>query len=285
MKRWVNIVLISVFAVMFLISGGYMINYYINADKETGQFDELAAMMEQGQQKNDAQKPAISNPDGTSVEVSDSPLEEQAPVLVDVLDPDTGETVQMLSEFAELYTINSDIIGWMRVDGTDINHPVMHRPENTDYYLHKDFYGDYSGRGCFYVREACSVSPHSDNITVYGHNMFDGTMMADLHKYKQQSFWEEHKYITFNSLTEYRQYEVIAAFRIESSTDSDFQYHLFVDAEAEEEFDEFVANVKEHALYDTGITPQYGDKLLTLSTCDRSIHNGRMVVICKLITE
>jgi len=283
LKRWVNIVLISIFGIMFLVCAGYLINYYVNSDKETAQFDELAAMMEQGKE-NAAQAPADSDSAEDSQQNAEGSKKKEV-VLVDVVDPVTGETVQILPEFAELYTLNTDLIGWMRVEGTDINHPVMHHPEDRDYYLHKDYYGKYSGRGCFYVREECTVEPHSDNITVYGHNMFDGTMMADLHKYKDQSFWETHKVITFNSLTEYRDYEVIAAFRIESSTDSEFLYHTFVNAETEADFDEFVANAKEYALYDTGITPQYGDKLLTLSTCDRSIHNGRMVVICRLITE
>lgn len=286
MKRWVNIVLISIFGAVFLFSAGYLINYYINADKETSQFDELAAMMEKGQEvsRQDSEEDKVDS-EVSSVDSAGVSNEEKGPKLVDVIDPGTGEIVKMLPEFAELYTINSDIIGWMSLEGTDINHPVMHHPDEKDYYLHKDFYGDYSGRGCFYVREECSVEPHSDNVTVYGHNMFDGSMMADLHKYKQKNFWEEHKIITFNSLTEYREYEVMAAFRIESSTDSEFLYHLFVNAAGEEDFNEFIANAKEYALYDTGVTAQYGDKLLTLSTCDRSIHNGRMVVICKLITE
>ena len=114
---------------------------------------------------------------------------------------------------------------------------------------------------------------------LYSHNMKDGTMFSDLTNYKSESFWAQHRTIQFDTLTEQNEYTVIAAFKGEAS--ELFAYNAFVDAETPEEFDAYVAAVKELALYDTGISAAYGDKLITLSTCEYSYENGRMVVVAK----
>lgn len=285
MKRWVTNVLLVVFAIVFLVSGYFLVDYILDSRKEQGVYNDLAAIVEKGQQ--DApQQPVQSDPDTPQQAPEDETVPtEPETLLTKVKDPETGEWVEILPEYAELYTINNDLVGWMYLEDTDINYPVMHHPETADYYLYKDFYEKYSSHGCFYIREACRVEPHTDNITIYGHNMYDGTMMADLHNYKKQSFWEDHKTITFNSLTEYRQYEILAVFPIEASVNADFQYHLYVHFADEEHFAEFADTCKALSLYDTGVNAEFGDKLITLSTCDRSMTNGRLVVVAKLITE
>lgn len=273
MKRWVTNVLLVIFCAVFLVSAYFIVDYFLDSHKQQSQFDDLSQLISS---KKDPQVEEETVADAT---------EATGPVLIQVTDPETGEIVEVLEEYAELYLLNNDIVGWMTIPGTKIDYPVMHHPESTDYYLYKDFYEKHSSHGCFYVREQCSVEPHTDNVTIYGHNMYDGTMMAALHDYKSKDFWAEHKTITFNSLTEYREYEIMAVFRIEASIDVDFQYHLFVDAADEAHFMEFVNNCKSLSLYDTGVTAQYGDKLITLSTCDRSITNGRLVVVARLINE
>ena len=286
MKRWATTVLLIIFCAVFLVSGYFLVEYLWDANKEQGSFDELAGMMQSAQQEKPSGSAQQNNskpedPEDPKAEPEVDPYEG----LVPVVDPSNGETVYMLPEFTELYTINQDIVGWMTLEGTNINYPVMHRPEDVDYYLKRDFYGEYSSRGCFYLQEVCSLDPHSDNVTIYGHNMSDGSMMAALHKYKKQSFWEEHKTITLNTLTEYREYEIVAVFRTSVSVTTGFLYNLFVDASEPEEFDAYVQKCKSIAYYDTGVEVEYGDKLITLSTCDRSITNGRLVVVAKLITD
>lgn len=115
--------------------------------------------------------------------------------------------------------------------------------------------------------------------------MNDGSMFAGLMKYKEQSFWEEHKTISFDTLTDRCEYEVVAVFKTVVYTDSaeSFRYYQFTDAENEAEFDEYIAKCKELALYDTGISAEYGDKLITLSTCEYSRTNGRLVVVAKRV--
>ncbi|MBQ7346222.1 MAG: class B sortase [Oscillospiraceae bacterium] len=210
----------------------------------------------------------------------------------DVTDPSQEETVptepgepQILEHLQVIYDINNDMVGWIEIPGTDISYPVVQTPDSPNFYLRKDFTNKkYATCGTIYVREDCDVWAPSDNLTIYGHNMSNGTMFADLHGYEDKAFWEGHKEIYFDTLYEFHTYEIFAVFISSAKLDEGaFPYHLFDDAEDAEEFDRFVANCKELSLYDTGITPQYGDKLITLSTCDKSIEEGRFVVVARRV--
>ena len=127
----------------------------------------------------------------------------------------------------------------------------------------------------------------SDNLVIYGHHMKNGSMFAHLDKFKSESFWSEHKTIAFNTLTDRQKYEIVAVFRTVVYTDSPdaFKYYRFVDAGNANEFDSFIAKCKELSFYDTGVTAAYGDKLITLSTCEYSRNNSRLVVVAKRIVE
>ena len=117
--------------------------------------------------------------------------------------------------------------------------------------------------------------------------MNDGSMFAGLMKFKDKSFWEKHKTVSFDTLTDRQTYEVIAVFKTVVYTDSpeSFKYYQFINAETAEDLTAYVEKCKELSLYDTGVTAEYGDKLLTLSTCEYSRTNGRLVVVAKLINE
>lgn len=120
---------------------------------------------------------------------------------------------------------------------------------------------------------------------LYGHHMNNGSMFSDLCKYESEDFYQDHKTIHFDTLDSFGEYEVIAAFKTVAYSEQGFKYYHFVRAEQEEDFDEFIAKCKELALYDTGVTAEYGDQLITLSTCEYSRTNGRMVVVAKLLEE
>ena len=277
MKPWLRTTLLIIFAGVFLVSGYFLTDYFLESGKQKTAFNKLAEIMEQ------ATVPTL--PSGETPIVPGETLPSAEPVFVSVTDPETGETVEVLPEFAELYTMNNDIVGWMTIDGTNVNYPVMQTPDSVDFYLYKDFDKNYSRHGCIYVREECDVFAPSDNLTIYGHRMGDGTMFNDLHRYEKKSFWEEHRYITFNTLKQRQTYEIMFVFRIESSFDSPFQYHLFVDAADQEHFASYIENCRSYALYDTGVDAKYGDKLITLSTCEYTQVNGRFVVVAKQISE
>lgn len=179
-----------------------------------------------------------------------------------------------------LHEENPDCIGWLTIDGTRIDYPVMYRSGDKNYYLHRDFNGEYSANGCLFLAEEC-VPVNSDNLIIYGHHMNSGKMFADLEKYKDEGFYEEHPTILFRTIWGNEQYQIFAAFTTPVYTGNDFDYYSFIKAGTVEDYKKFVASVKEKSLYQTGTTAKYRDKLLTLSTCEYSQKNGRMVLVAK----
>lgn len=278
MKRWLSNLLIIVFAVVFLVSAFFLGRYLLDSRQSQRQFDELAQLMEQAMPT----VPPVQEQESVQGESAAQDITEPVSELVEVTDPKTGETVQVLPEYAELYKRNSDLVGWIAIPDTKINYPVMHTPDRTDYYLYRDFYGEDSTHGCIYVREQCDVQAPSDNVVIYGHRMRDRSMFGSLSDYEDKAFYESHKYIQFNTLTERHTYEVLAVFKT-VATQSGYAYHLFVDAADEAAFDTYVADCKAMSMYDTGVDAQYGDKLITLSTCEYSQDNGRLVIVARQI--
>ena len=189
-----------------------------------------------------------------------------------------------LDECKELYEINDDIVGWICFPETTINYPVMQTSlSNRDYYLYRDFYKRSNKYGCIYAAEDCDVFEPSDNVTLYGHHMGDGSMFAGLDAYKDKEYWEGHQTFTFDTLYEHHIYQIISVFKISADDDS-FRYHMFTDALDEEEFNEFIANIKSRQFYETEIPVEYGDKIVCLSTCEYTLYNGRFVVVGKRIS-
>ncbi len=269
MKRWVYNLIIGVLACIFVVSAGFLIHYLIESRNNQALYNDLAALVQQGQIATRGE--------------DDRDTAEFSPY-VEVTDPDTGEIRSVLRQYADIYALNSDLVGWITIAGTDINYPVMQTPDRTDYYLDRDFQRESSRHGCIYAREVCDIDRPSDNITIYGHYMRDGSMFADLMEYKSRSFFESHQTIQFDTLTEQHTYQIISVLLTTASVGEGFKYHMFVDAESQAQFDEFVATAKSLALYDTGVTAEYGDKLITLSTCEYSQTNGRLVVVAKRIS-
>ena len=261
MKKHIYFILIAVFVAILGTSTYFIIDYYKEANKQAELYDELADLVDTAVQTDAATEPA-----------------EQIPY---------SEEKMLLPELAELYQQNGDLVGWISIADTNINYPVMQSVNEPNFYLKHGFDKAYSDYGCPYVQEDCDVQEPSDNLVIYGHHMKNGSMFAHLEKFKDRDFWNEHRTITFNTLTDKQEYEIVAVFRTVAYTDSadSFKYYRFVDAESADEFDSYIAKCKELSIYDTGVTAEYGDKLITLSTCEYSRTNGRLVVVAKLITE
>lgn len=195
-------------------------------------------------------------------------------------EPEPTEPV-MLEEFVELYEQNPDIAGWIRIDGTVVDYPVMYTPEDEEKYIHADFEGNYDTNGVPFIAGDCSLDPESDNLIIHGHNMMSGKMFASLLNYAYKSYWKAHPIIEFSTLYENRQYEIVAAFydRLYTKYYTGFKYYQFIDAEDEEHFQAAMDYYKDKACYETGVEAEYGDRLITLVTCSWHTKYGRFVVV------
>ena len=192
-----------------------------------------------------------------------------------------GNAAQLLEVYRELHGYNADFVGWIRVPGTEINYPVMQSPDEPNFYLRRNFEKAYSNLGTPYLQENCDIRT-CDNLIIYGHHMLDGGMFSDLELYKQKAFWENHKYVRFDTLDELGLYEVMAVVITTAYQADSFQYYNYIENN-ELTFNTYVQECKQRALYDTGIDAEYGDKLVTLSTCEYSNDNGRLIVVAKKI--
>lgn len=191
------------------------------------------------------------------------------------------EPREILPRFLELYQKNPDLAGWLTIPGTRIDYPVMYSPDEPERYLHANFDAAYSFAGLPFLDAACD--PESGNRIIYAHNMLDGSMFRTLLKYQQKDFWQRNPVISFNTLYEEQEYEVVAAFydKVYKKTDTNFKFYQFYDTSDQSRFDEAMAYYREHALYDTGVTAQCGDLFLTLVTCAYQTENGRFVVVAR----
>ena len=191
------------------------------------------------------------------------------------------EPREILPRFLELYQKNSDLAGWLTIPGTRIDYPVMYSPDEPERYLHANFDAAYSFAGLPFLDAACDTE--SGNRIIYAHNMLDGSMFRTLLKYQQKDFWQRNPVISFNTLYEEQEYEVVAAFydKVYKKSDTNFKFYQFYDTSDQSSFDEAMAYYREHALYDTGVTAQCGDLFLTLVTCAYQTENGRFVVVAR----
>lgn len=207
----------------------------------------------------------------------------QEPTEDTAAEPLENQEHAILPEYAAVYAQNPDMVGWISIADTRINYPVMQTPDDPNFYSKHGFDKNTSNHGCPYLNTNCDVSKPSDNLIIYGHCMKDGSMFADLDNYTSKAFWESHRMITFNTLSQRQTYEVIAVFKVVAGTGSasEFKYYSFTDASSPVAFEDYISRAKSKALYNTGITAEYGDNLLTLSTCEYSNHNGRLVLVAK----
>ena len=199
--------------------------------------------------------------------------------------PETEPSI--LPEFEELYAENPDLAGWITIEDTVLDYPVMYTPEEPDKYLYKNFKVNTDSNGLPYIEETCSLDPESDNLIIYGHHMASGKMFTSLMNYANENYWKKHPIVRFSTLYETREYEILAAFydRVYFNYEDVFKFYQFIDAEDEEHYNEAISYYKEHAQYETGVTAEYGDRLLTLVTCSYHHKYGRFVVVAREITD
>lgn len=261
-KRSSKIFLIALFIVIvvFIVSAFGFFSTLYSLKRERSAFGELAQMV--GETAED-----------TSITANIAGEEPQTKYTED----------GFLIKYDELRKLNPDMSGWINVPGTEINYPVMYRPDEPDYYLYRAFDGSHSKSGTPFIAAGCT--PESSVILIHGHNMKNGTMFGSLDRYADKDFWRNVPVFTFDTLTEERSYEVIGVLktRVMNVGEEGFRYYNMTGDLNEAEFNELYNEFKEHGLYDTGVTAQYGDRLLMLSTCAYHTENGRLVVLAKQI--
>lgn len=206
------------------------------------------------------------------------------------VEPPEDYPAEYLAKFSDLYQINPDIQGWLSIEGTSFSYPVVQSDEDTStsqYYLRRDFHGAESDHGVPFLDYRASVKLPSDNLVIYGHNMRDGQMFEELLNYKKLDYYRAHPIIRFDSVYEEAEYKVLAMFitNTQSIHGDVFDYHNFINAESDEDFDRYLYSVQIRSILNTGVDVGPGDQLLTLSTCSYEFEDARFVVIARKVRD
>lgn len=257
-RRRLTVVLCSVVAVACF---GYFGVYYYFAERGETEYEDLALLKESGAKT------------GTLFHQIHYTEEEEI-------------ELEVLEEYRTLYNKNKKLIGWLKIDDTNIDYPVM-QTVNNEYYLDHNFNQEYDKNGSLFLDKDCDVVRRNTNLIIYGHHMKSGKMFGSLNKYSSEEYARKHSRIQFDTIYKKGTYEVMYVFRSKIYNEEDvvFKYYQFLDAASEKEFDSNMQEMEALSLYDTGVTASYGDELLTLSTCDHSETDGRFVVVAKRVKE
>lgn len=234
---------------VFIGSCTYLVNYYGESDRNAKFYDGVAGMLGKG-------------------EVSEN------------------YPRAYLTKFASLWEMNEDIIGWLTIDGTQVNYPVVQTDDN-EYYLRKDFSKADNKHGIPFADCRVDISIPSTNIPIYSHNMKDGQMFGELINYQDLNYYKQHPVINFDSLYEEGKYKIVGMFIASTLPEHapNFEYHNFIQASSDEDLMNFANDVLARSLIITGVDIQPGDQLITLSTCTYDFKEARFAIVARRVRE
>ncbi len=286
MNRKLRIILIILLAAVFCFSAYMIISDLAESHREKETYTSLADLVHSREQEIIESSQSGGNGESTpgSKDVPKKYIGEDGSITQEVVVPAAPVYAEsgILYQYDAVYELNNDLAGWLYIEGAGIDYPVMYTPRNEQYYLRKNFEKTYATGGCLFIGKTWSED--SNQTIIYGHNMHDGSMFGHLHEYKSKEYALEHSIIHFDTLHETREYEVVAAFygKVYKVDDTGvFRYYRYTDLSTEAKFNEFMKNVRRAAIYDTGVDVQFGDRLLTLSTCSYYTNEGRFVVVAR----
>lgn len=255
-KRRRTVFICSLVAIVCI---GYVFFYYYLYERNSNEYEQLASLKEE----------TVAT--DTKVHINYTKEEEKKELVV-------------LEKYKKLFSQNKSLIGWIKIDDTNIDYPVM-QTVNNEYYLDHNYNQQYDKNGSIFLDKDCDITNPGTNMIIYGHHMKSGKMFGNLQLYSNKYYYEKHPYIQFDTIYEEGRYQIMYVFRsrIYNEDEIVFKYYQFFEASTPEEFDSHMNEMANLSLYDTGVTATYGDKLITLSTCDNSEQDGRFVVVAKKI--
>ncbi len=198
-----------------------------------------------------------------------------------------GKPLVILPEYNEAYSKNKDLVGWIKIDGTSIDYPVLCKDKDNEYYLNHSFEKADDKNGSIFMDYRSDIVNPTTNTIIYGHNMSSGMMFGSLKNYLDESFFRDHKTISFDTLYEKRQYEIVAVClsNVAYQDEDQYRYYNFIQAKTKSEWDEFYNDVQSRNVYGTTVDMKEYDQLLTLSTCNKYMTDGRLFIVAKRVDK
>lgn len=250
MKKIEKLILV-VFLIVTVLCGKYLLDYWLDS-------------YENRQNYRQVEETAFPDKD-TDDEEADSSQEERG------READDFDYQALLEE-------NEDCIGWLKIDGTDISYPVVQGTDN-EFYLHHDFQKKYAICGTLMLDYRNDIAGEQEHLIIYGHQMKDGSMFKQLNGYKKKEYYLAHNKITLYLKDQKYQYEVAAVYVTNVANSGD--YYNYLHKETRKQQMDYLQKMAAYQLYPTGVTVREDDELLSLSTCEYSSTNGRLIVLAR----
>lgn len=269
-KDFVYTILYIIFMTIIIISALYIFKFYKMSNEATEESQLLNEIDLETQEK--------ANNSSNDIETKNNEADGNTSKNIE---NNNIETTERMLKVKKLQKENVNIVGWLEIEDTNINYPVLQGDDN-EFYLNRNYKKEKSEKGSIFLDAKYNWNIPSNNLLIYGHNIINGLMFQDLLKYESQDFYKKHPNIRFTTEKDDKEYEIISVFKSRvyyKAEKNVFRYYDFINAKKEEDYMEFVKNAKKASIYDTETTAKYGDELITLVTCSYHIEDGRFVVI------
>lgn len=252
-SKKIKIAIIVILAIVLVASSAYLVYYFYQSNKNKNLYEEVQEEIEY-----------------------DETTEELKTV-----------NQEFVEKVKELQGENPDVKGWIRIENTNVNYPLVQATDN-NYYLKRNYKKEKSSYGSIFINCNSDIKDENANVIIYGHDMRDGQMFKDLLKYQDKTFYDEHPELTIATEEGEAKYEIIFAFKSRIFYEDEknvFRYYQYYHFKDEKKYNEYINNCRKIQLYDTGKTAIFGEQLVTLITCEYSQENGRMVVVAKKLNS
>ena len=277
-RKRIHVIIYLLLSILIILSIMYIINFFSLRKEAKEQSKLLSAIDIYGREET---KEVTQNNLENGKENVESESEEKGETISTENTEEVKQETERMLQVKELQGQNADIIGWIEIENTNINYPVL-QGTNNRYYMTHDYKKENSKNGSIFLDATYNWNIPSNNLLIYGHNLGNGMMFQELLKYEKESFYQEHPVIRFTTAEEDAEYEIISVFKSRvyyKSEKNVFRYYYFINSKSEEEYNQFVKNAKNASLYSIDATANYGDQLITLSTCSYYVQDGRFAVV------
>lgn len=205
---------------------------------------------------------------------------------------ESAVSTEKKSKYQSYIDKNSDFVGYIKIDGTAVDYPVV-QCNDDEFYLTHNFDKQPEERGAIYMSSACDSSLRDFNTVLYGHNWLDTTMFSEVTKYENIDFYKEHPVIHFDTAYNDMEWKIFAVFitNADENEDDGYIFNYIYPHLGGENFSGYISEVNKRTLYKTGVDVNSSDKILTLSTCSRKMDisgykaDARIVVAARLVRD
>lgn len=265
--------------VVFLGSAGYLVNELVILPAQTDMvMDEIQQIYYDVSSTEESSKEEGSSSQTEESKPTETQTEETEPELTDE---------QVRAQIKKLQEINPDIIGWIRIPNTVIDYPVLQSSKsNPEYYLYRNYKKEYTQYGSIFLQSGTAIDGSDQDLVLYGHSMNDGRMFASLLRFGDMDVYKQSPVITFNTAEGGGKWKIISVFKTNTDeSQGELFPYTYSHFNSDSSYLNFVYQVRQRSIINTGVDFNEKDTIITLSTCSYEFDGFRTAVVARKVRE